>query len=102
MYYIIISTQIKKYPDLIFELLEQKIDNNKVINILIDKINNLEKKVNNLELENNNLKSDNRILIIEIQSLKNNFNNIYEYINQQKIKEMKMKLPFNDSLIVRE
>ena len=44
-------TKIKKYPEIIIEFKLEIIDNNKIISILIDKINNLEIKVNNLELK---------------------------------------------------
>ena len=32
-----ILTKIKKYPEIIFELKKEEIDNNKIINILVDK-----------------------------------------------------------------
>ena len=94
-----ILTKIKKYPEIIFELKKEVIDNNKIINILIDKINilesenknlkteiskiyscindqkELEKKINNLELENKNLRTE--------------ISNINSYINEQK--EIKRK-----------
>ena len=88
-------TKIKKYPEIIFELKPEIIDNNKIISILIDKINNLDIKVNNLELKNKNLESENK-------TLKEEINKINEYINEQKEKERKKKLIFNDSLIVKE
>ena len=74
-------TKIKKYPEIIFELKQEEIDNNQIINILMDKINKLE--------------SENKILKAEITK-------INEYINEQKEKERKKQLKFNDSLIVRE
>ena len=83
-----ILTKIKKYPEIIFELKKEEIDNNKIINILVDKISNLENKVNTLESENKTLKAE----IIKINA----------YINEQKEIERKKKLKFNDSLIIRE
>ena len=107
-----ILTKIKKYPEIIFELKKEVIDINKIINILIDKINilesenknlkteiskiyscindqkELEKKINNLELENKNLRTE--------------ISNINSYINEQKEIKRKKKLNFNDSLIVKE
>ena len=87
-----LPTKIKKYPEIIFEL---KQDDKQIINILIDKISNL-------ELKNNILESENKILKKEIEDLRINLNSINEYINEQKEKERRKKLKFNDSLIVKE
>ena len=89
------KTKIKKYPEIIFELKPEVIDNNKIINILIDKINNLEVRVNSLELKNKDLELENKSLKIII-------NQINEYINEKKEKDRKKKLNFYDSLIVKE
>ena len=102
-------TKIKKFPEIIFELKQEKIDNKEIINIMSEKINNLEIKINNLEssnksikIEYDNLKSENKTLKLEIENLKKNINQINEYINQQKEKEKKKTLKFGDSLIVKE
>ena len=102
-------TKIKKFPEIIFELKQEKIDNKEIINIMSEKINNLEIKINNLEssnksikIEYDNLKSENKTLKLEIENLKKNINQINEYINQQKEKEKKKTLQFGDSLIIYE
>ena len=95
-------TKIKKYPEIIFELKPEIIDNNKIISILIDKINNFEQKYKNLEIKVNNLELKNKNLESENKTLKEEINKINEYINVQKEKERKKKLIFNDSLIVKE
>ena len=104
-----VLTKIKKFPEIIFELKQEKIDNKEIINIMSEKINNLEIKINNLEssnksikIEYDNLKSENKTLKLEIENLKKNINQINEYINQQKEKEKKKTLKFGDSLIVKE
>ena len=87
---ITLSTKIKKYPEITFELKQEVLDKDKLINIMVDKISNL-------ELENKTLKT-------EIENLKNNLKSINEYINEQKEKEKERKknYPFIDSLIVKE
>ena len=104
-----VLTKIKKFPEIIFELKQEKIDNKEIINIMSEKINNLEIKINNLEssnksikIEYDNLKSENKTLKLEIENLKKNINQINEYINQQKEKEKQKTLKFGDSLIVKE
>ena len=62
-----------------------KIDNKKIINILIEKISVLE--------------SENKTLKKEVDILKKNVDLINEYINQQKNKK---QMKFRDSLIVKE
>ena len=85
---ITLITKIKKYPEITFELKQELLDKDKLINIMMDKISNL-------ELENKSLKT-------EIENLKNNLKSINDYINEQKEKERKKNIPFIDSLIVRE
>ena len=80
-----VLTKIKKFPEIIFELKKEKIDNKEIINIMSEKINNLEIKINNLEssnksikIEYDNLKSENKALKLEIENLKKNINQINE------------------------
>ena len=67
---ITLITKIKKYPEITFELKKELLDKDKLINIMMDKISNL-------ELENKSLKT-------EIENLKNNLKSINEFIERMK------------------
>ena len=92
-----IFTNIKKCPEINFELKKEILDNNQKINILMEKIVYLEKenqdnntKLMNLESENKenkikitNLESENNLLKNEIENIKNSINLFNEYIKIQ-------------------
>ena len=93
-----IFTKIKKFPEINFELKPEFIDNNKIINILMEKFKNLEDENRNLKIKIENLeinynksineqKSENQVLKSEIEDLKNDLNSIKEYINKKKDKK---------------
>ena len=109
-----IFTKIKKFPEINFELKPEFIDNNKIINILMEKFKNLEDENRNLKIKIENLeinynksineqKSENQVLKSEIEDLKNDLNSIKEYINKKKEKERQKEMnKFPDSLIVKQ
>ena len=111
-----LTTKIKKFSEIFFELKQEEIEQKQSTNIVIEKINILEAKnkemelkITNLELNNNNLEAkisaineENISLKKEIELMKNELNIINEYINTQKEIERKKNINFADSLIVEE
>ena len=109
-----IFTKIKKFPEINFELKPEFIDNNKIINILMEKFKNLEDENRNLKIKIENLeinynksineqKSENQVLKREIENLKNDLDSIKEYVNKKKEKERQKEMnKFSDSLIVKQ
>ena len=109
-----IFTKIKKSPEINFELKQEFIDNNTIINILMEKFKNLEAENKNLKIKIENLennynksineqKSENQVLKREIEDLKNDLNSIKEYVNKKKEKKRQKEMnKFPDSLIVKQ
>ena len=86
-----LTSKTKKSSDITFELKEEKIDTNQLINILIEKINNLEAKNSDTESEIKNLKLKNNALETKVSNLISKNNNLEEKISSINSENISLK-----------
>lgn len=94
-----ISTNINIYPNIIFELKQENIDNNQIINVLMEKVSNLESENKKLKEDMENMKQTLTILNENISFLVSENNDIKKSFNQINVQNNIINI-FQDSSIV--
>ena len=86
-----LTSKAIKSPEITFELKEEKTDTNQLINILIEKINNLESKNSSTESEIKNLKLKNNALETKVTNLLSKNNNLEAKISSINSENISLK-----------